>query len=553
MSEKENKRNNHPKSLAKTQHVSGRRLLNKLPMHDVIRRRPDGSASQMFNMILGEGLQQLDNEIERYQNVTSLHSCPTDELSALYLANVPPEWNRDLPYKNQLANSDFEAICPSGEMPYDWTFEGIAAYSSGEVSTSGNYTQHGSRCLEVTLDPGDGISIYQEIDNFEASYVDPLSATFFAKLKTGTVLSQIRLEMENAVSGDWNEYTQSTTIQSGYEWERITANFNEARPAFTKTRFHIDLWNNGTSTAIVMIDSAQLEIGSLPSLWRRKRNDNYPLWNITDTAGEFDIYTNINSRKQPLFFCDNFYDFYDRAVPTRAEIHTSTLSYRFISALTEYNSHPDTFGDEWRSEFKIISQNAPVYERVTLESITGNESNYPDGTPRMITTISKDGNGDTIYETRTQIVKENKDIPTEYLASYDLMMLSVDNIWEIYPASFLYLTMIKDLLAVLIKENEEYYILIVNPQHEIPERSHLFLLNKLKVSGLSDILPSGFTLDLGVDEYDENSLALRIVDTDADTTTNYKIKLWYDYWMFYDNQTIAMRENYEDYGGVTIN
>ena len=161
--------------------------------------------------------------------------------------------------------------------------------------------------------------------------------------------------------------------------------------------------------------------------------------------------------------------------------------------------------------------------------------------------------GDIVTEKRVQIVKENIDVPGEYLAQYDLVTVDSENVWRIYSTTMLQLTMLRDLVVILASEDGNYVLLIANPQYEIPERTHLFLLNRLSISGLADLLPTNFSILLGIDEYDVDGLTVQITDTDTNDIAEYRIKLWYDYYTMDENfSNIIMREDYVDYGGVQI-
>lgn len=130
----------------------------------------------------------------------------------------------------------------------------------------------------------------------------------------------------------------------------------------------------------------------------------------------------------------------------------------------------------------------------------------------------------------------------EVMASYDLMAYDRDG--DLQPLSIVPLRVIAigDLLILIALEDDSHVLLTINPQWTVPENGYLIVLNKIDVPQVFD---DGFTI--GLDLNDPMSFAVR----NGNGTDDIKIKLWYDYYTFdNDQQIVLFRENYE--GGLDI-
>lgn len=480
----------HIKSLPRAYHTETARVMNRLPAHDILRRRPDGSAHQMFNIMIGEGLSALEAEMQRYEESRWLDTTPTDQPSLFYQTDLPLSFTTDYPDPNYLLNSAFEFHTIDNE-PYEWSITG-----SGSLSSDAYFGRHS---LKLTVGPGETALVVQEVRGLELSYEHPLS---FSCWMTGSGDASVTLmtSARNMVNGDYRLISSAAAAFTS-EWDRYDTSVAHVGFPLSEGRVIVQVVG-GAETSEIYIDALQLEQHANPTLWRASQSD-YAPWNVTGSWGGVELVAEINGAQQPLYYCDNNYDFYFRAVPTRATVSDETP--RWLAPTTIYDSLIDYYDDEWRTEFAIE-------------------------------------NG--------KIVKNNADVPGEQIAEYGIRVAGLDSL-ELMPdgwSELLGLTMNRDLLFVLDKKDDEYGIMCLNPQYQIPDTGWLYYLNRIP---LDLTVPSGASITLGLDEWEQESLALRIVD--GETVSDYRIKLWYDYYRIdLNGRYILMRESYEDYGGISL-
>lgn len=483
----------NPKALPKAYHSATARVMGRLPAHEVLRRRPDGSAHQMFNIIIGEPLAVLNNEVQRFEDNRYPSTTPVDQMDILYSVPLPANWG-DYESPNVLRNSMFEFLDVDLLLPSGWYM-----FGSGDCHIVEGETYAGRYALEMNVS-GDPIGIGQDIDDLEANYGDPLTLSVWTHAESGEPIINLQLVAKNMLTGDFQSVTSLAFTPDIDDWTRLVLTLE--RTTFPSTDFKAYISASGAG--VVHVDAAQLEKEATPTPWKA-RSDDCPPWNVTG-AWQTDAEYWDNGDRREIYYCDNYYDFFNHAVPTFAEIDESvTADYAAPNPAWDFKI--DSFNDQYLMGFSV--------------------------------------SGD-------RILRDNLTVPGETICEYILKGMDAQGLYNGYSGEFIGLTMLRSLLYVLETSGDGYNLLCVNPQTEQPDSSGFYILNRLPVEGI-DIVPSGATVSLGLDTYDPDQLSLRVSPSGSDEVTDYRLRLWYDYYMpDAGNRLLMFREDYRDVGGVEL-
>lgn len=481
-------------------------VLNRLPMHDVVRRRRDGSAHQLLNIAIGKGLRDAHKLLNDFVGSLHLNSCPVTEPDIVYEAPGIERRRGQVTPPNLVRNSAFEYVDLIDQLPYHWVLSSHCTLS--------NDSYFGKNSIQLTVPPGEEGFIMQRLELPGITHLDPMCLSIWAK-SNGVGNLQFALVGTNRVNNGVASIGGTTTGFTSWRREYFGGTFGVPTGGI---HVYIKVSNTGATNAVWTIDAIQAELNEAPTVWRPKLDDQSPYVD-NGGVGEYEISFRNLTQHIVLEYAATNHDFFYYAVPQRATIQTGG---NYVAAETYYGSKIDFWDREWLTRFAIQSN---------------------------------------------KIVKVNDEVPDEVLGSYDLTTRSRYYYvtwaypdaekakiaeWVKSPIIPLQLTMLRSLLYVLAWVDDHYEILVVNPDWEEPENNNLYLLNRITIQDDDDVLTaSGATLTLGRDDEDQDSLTIRVEVGDA--TTDYKVKLWYDYYTLDDTASrIYMREDYSVYGGVTI-
>lgn len=492
----------HPKALPTAYNSASARLAALLPMHDVMRTRPDGSAHQMYNILMGEGLSSMRNLAQRMEETRYIPTCPVDQKDIFYTVPLPPEYDPEASGTNMLLNSAFEFTSLLNDVPLGWNVYGSGDLSgSGAVAPTGD-SWAGRQGLLFSMPEGSGfIGLFQNIDTFQANYDEPVTLSAWTKLVSGSPVLRISLVVRNMLTGTWQEAMSVTTSGMAADWIRHDINVMHIGRPTSEARIFFHVTNSGAGSAEFILSAAQLEKTTEITPWAPSTED-YPPWNLTGTWGTLQARA---GERTTIYYCDNDWDFFYRAVPTRASVSEETA--RYVSANLRTQPKIDPLGQEW------------------------------------LTALSLDASG---------ISKINTDVPGETLARYATLAMDPTGVWANLSIQPTGMTILRDLLFTLDQLDGEWGISCLNIEETLPESSGLYVLNRVPLPYFNDIVPTGASIEVAMDEDDPDSLVVRFSQS-GEAPVDKKIKLWYDYYQVdEDNGLIVMREDYRNQGGVIV-
>jgi hypothetical protein len=492
----------HPKALPTAYHMQSSHMSSLLPLHDILRARPDGSAHQMYNILIGEGMSKLEAGLRRMEETRFVPSCPVDEKDIFYSLPLPPDYNPSASGTNMLENSAFEFVSLYDELPFSWNI-----YGSGDISGSGFVTPTGDswagkQGLAVNMPEGTGfIGLFQTIEAFQANYDEPVTFSAWTKLVSGSPVLTMSLKVRNMLTGTWQDAMAITVSGIASDWVRHDISVMHIGRPTSEARVFLQLNNTASGTASLILSATQLEKTTEITPWAPSPAD-YPPWNLTGLWGTLQASA---PDRTSIYYCDNDWDFFYRAVPTRASLSDDTA--RYITADLQCQNKIDTLAQEWTTSFFLDSSG---------------------------------------------ISKVNSSVPGETIARYNTLALSSSGTWEPLPIQPTGMTILRDLLFTLDRLDGEWGVSCINMEETLPESSGLYVLNRVPVPNFEWAIPLDASIEVAMDEDDLDSIVVRFSGSGMNPIDR-KIKLWYDYYeVDNDNGLVMLREDYRNQGGVII-
>ena len=490
----------HPKALPTAYHAQTSHMASLLPLHDILRRRPDGSAHQMYNILVGEGMSRLEAELRRMEEARFIPSCPVDQKDIFYSLPLPPDYNPEASGTNLLANSAFEFVSPIDDMPFNWK-----SYGDGDIYPTGD-SWAGRQGLALDVPSSTGVlGVFQRIDTFNANYDEPVTLSVWTKIVGSDEIPTLQLQMtfyaRNMLTGDFQEVLSTTISGMSTDWTRHSATVMHIGRPSSEAMVYLVATNLDSAIKTIILSSVQLEKTTEITPWAPSPAD-YPPWNLTGSWGKLQASA---PDRTSVYYCDNDWDFFYRAVPTRASI--SDDEPRYITADLNCQNKIDPLAQEWTTAFILDSSG---------------------------------------------IGKVNSSVPGEVLARYNTLAMSSSGTWETLSIQPTGGTVLRDLLFTLDQLGGEWGVSCINMEETLPESSGLYVLNRIPVPGFDSIIPTGASIEVAMDEDDLDSLVVRFSGSGI-SPVDKKIKLWYDYYEIDNgNGLVMLREDYRNQGGLII-
>jgi len=465
------------------------RIVNDLPMWHAGRRLRTSNFYKILNALFGKQAEEFsidntDSFIDSYLDLVNTDA-PDIILKSVVPANIEI---RELEHlsRNLIQNGAFRIRTSPHLIGDGWEYSGTVILGVGYI---------GNTCPVITNSTGGYVQ--------QTMYVDiptgtPLCASTAYKIATwsgGTSTTDTGHALTMTVY-----YRDATTaVATGLfdahtagGWEQKFTTLTTTKPAY-KILFKISTGSTATFpiTSNLFLDACMLEQATKPSQWMPSRLDIPHYLEGTDPAPvDFDA-------EYPLYYVDNLKDFWHKAVPTRAGIALTRTNT--ISAATGVGQVKlvDFFEEEWLAEFDI----------------SGNK-----------------------------IRKIGITCAGEVYGSYDLAFINYRGRYEVgHTYTIKALAYYHDQLWAIVDRganlSEHLLVLcLINPNVPSPEPDYLEVIAAVELEGVP----------LNIDrmefrKYDQQHIYV------GNATSEYRLRLYYDYYMF-DSNTYAsyLREEYDE-------
>ena len=479
-------------------------LANRFPQwHPIRTKRQTSTGHKFLNATAGLGFETLsDLRLESIDNAF-LGTARTNQIASLWGITPPNRTLRDEnTSRNLLKNSSFELTPRS---------DGIAIYwsTTGTVEAQTDTVFYGGRALKVTVDAGQEAYVLQSVENnFHANRQLGISVWYQgANTLTGSDGLHVYLTGNKVEDGSTIPTSQALALAStDGRFMRLAASVTFSHDV-TNVYFVMRVRNTSSSQIIYYIDAPQLEIGGEVTPYTIKYED-APWFVDSENVGPFDLFFSSGTKRR-VFYCNTFEDFAYRSVPTRTSVIALSKGYTLQTPNTRYKYKIEFDRKLWQTQLQISG---------------------------------------------SQIKRINADLPAETFATYDLYEMADIGTFSVNPGQTLVdLGIFDELLYIITKESDKYYIKICNPEMAEPESDKLYVIQTIELGDPYEFLSSTVTAVTMYQVIGRSDLFALDVTYEDVSTIRYGVQLYHDYYIYdEDAQQILARENYNLDGGLIV-
>lgn len=293
-------------------HHATQQTANDLPQWHVGRRLRTSEQHKVLNALAGKQIGEWEEADDSAFLDGFLSWVETDAPDVVLKYQVPAntELGKEFNSKNMLLNGAFKVRTNDMLLADNWLAAGDVSKGTGFISnncaTLDPRTQQSTLTQTQYLDIPAGTSlcasIYYRIPQWiSAGAAAPNTHALVLQVRyTDNTTATVRARLDAHTFGAWSRVYVTTTLEKPVDWISLQIS-TQATAGFPITQ-------------LVSVDACMLEFSTMPSQWEPSRRDYPHYFNQTVPSPiEFEA-------EHPIYYVDNFDDFWRKAIPTRAGV-----------------------------------------------------------------------------------------------------------------------------------------------------------------------------------------------------------------------------------------